>query len=381
MKFYRGIGAALVLLAGSGAHADLIDLGTLGGATSQAWAIQSNGRVVVGVSDNGSGQQAFVYQVNAGFTGGTITALDFLTGGSAAEARAINASGLIVGYSSDSGAIDQAVSWTGTSPTLITNTLLGSGARALGVSTGGTVVGWANDEVPGVGVVQRAFVSVGGVMSALDLTGLNPQHDPNAGLNARALGISPDGRYVVGEYEIDNGAGGFDVHGFVYDRTSPLSSYELSAGGVGSARASNNGFAVGSIFNGGDLVAGFSTHATNSSNYLPTLGSSGRGNAINASGVVVGGEDLGAGIEAVLWDAAALGATVTNLNSLHSTGNILNEATGVADISGVYTGWGTFGGQTHGFLLTPNAPSSAPEPATLAFLVLGGTLVIIRRRR
>ena len=149
-----------MLLVGREAHADLIDLGTLGGTTSQAWAIQSNGRVVVGVSDNGSAQQAFVYQVNAGFTGGTITALGFLVGGNAAEARAINASGLIVGYSRDSGAIDQAVTWTGTSPTLITNTLLGSGARALGVSTGGIVVGWANKEIPGIGVVQRAFVSV-----------------------------------------------------------------------------------------------------------------------------------------------------------------------------------------------------------------------------
>lgn len=371
-----------MLLVGREAHADLIDLGTLGGTTSQAWAIQSNGRVVVGVSDNGSAQQAFVYQVNAGFTGGTITALGFLVGGNAAEARAINASGLIVGYSRDSGAIDQAVTWTGTSPTLITNTLLGSGARALGVSTGGIVVGWANKEIPGIGVVQRAFVSVGGVMSALDLTGLNPQHDPNAGLNARALGISPDGRYVVGEYEIDNGGGGFDVHGFVYDRISPASSYEFSAGGVGSARASNNSRAVGNLFNGTDVVSSFSVHSSVSIGTLPTLsGGAGVANAINLAGFVVGSETIfGVGQRATLWNAASLGASVTDLNSFHATVNTLNEATGIADVSGVYTGWGTFSGQTHGFLLTPNA-SSAPEPGTLAFLTLGGTLILMRRRR
>ncbi len=358
---------------GSAAHADLIDLGTLGGATSQAWGIRSDGRVVVGGADNGSGLQAFAYQVNVGLTGGVMTALDFLTGGSAAEARAINANGLVVGYSQDASAIEQAVLWSGTTPTLIANNLGGSGARALGVSAGGDVVGWASD----TSGVQRAFVTVGGVMSALDLTGINSQHDPTVGHNERALGISPDGRYVVGEFDVDNGGGIVEVHGFVYDRIAPGSSYELSSGGVGSAHASNNAFAVGSIFNGTDLVSGFSSHATGGSDFLPALGSSGRANAISASGVVVGGEDLGAGLEAVLWGGPSTSATVTNLNSLHSTANLLNEATCVADISGVYTGWGTFGGAIHAFLLTP---ATAPEPGTVVIMLLG-TLVIVRRRR
>ena len=373
------IAALLLLGGGSAAHADLIDLGTLGGVTSQAWGIQSDGRVVVGVADNGSAQQAFAYTVNAGFTGGTMTALDFLTGGSAAEARAISPTGLIVGYSRDSSANDQAVTWTGTTPTLITNTVGGAGARAFGVSTSGDVIGLATDSSG----VQRAFVAVGGNMTALDLTGINSQHDPNAGHNARALGISPNGRYVVGEFEVDNGAGVAEVHGFVYDRTTPANSYECSASGIGSAFATNNTRVVGSITNNGEVLASFALHSggSSSADFLPSLGGTGAGNAINSAGLVVGSQDvLGVGQVAVLWDAASTSATVTNLDTLYGTTGMLNSATGIADVAGVYSGWGTFGGATHGFLLTPSS-GVIPEPTALVFLVLGGTLVIVRRRR
>jgi probable HAF family extracellular repeat protein len=382
LKFGRGALCALAVCVTMGtAHADLIDLGTLGGATSQAWGIQSDGRVVVGVADNGSAQQAFAYTVNAGFTGGTMTALDFLTGGNAAEARAISPAGLIVGYSSDSSAVEQAVTWTGTAPTLIANTVGGAGARAFGVSTGGDVIGWANDSSG----VQRAFVAVGGNMTALDLTAINSQHDPSAGHNARALGISPNGRYVVGEFEVDNGAGGVEVHGFVYDRTSPVSSYECSASGIGSACATNNTHAVGSIISGSDSLASFSVHSggSGSADFLPSLGGTGAGNAINSAGLVVGSQDvLGVGQVAVLWSAASPSASVTDLDALYGTPGTLtlNSATGIADTVGVYTGWGMFGGATHGFLLTPSS-GVAPEPTTFAFLALGGTLVIVRRRR
>jgi probable HAF family extracellular repeat protein len=161
-----------------------------------------------------------------------MTALDFLSGGTAAEARAINAAGLIVGYSRDSSAVDQAVTWSGSTPTQLSNALGGSGACAMGVSSAGVIVGWARQ----TGGVQRAFVAISGTMSALNLSSINSQHDPSFGHNARALGISPDGRYVVGEYDVDTGAGSVEVRGFVFDRTTPAISYEFSNGGVGSAQ-------------------------------------------------------------------------------------------------------------------------------------------------
>ena len=311
---------------------------------------------------------------NASFTAGTMTALDFLTGGTAAEARAISPTGLIVGFSRDISSVEQAVTWTGTSATLVANTLGGSGARAFGVSTGGDVAGWARN---GSGV-QRAFVAVGGAMAALDLTVINPSHDPTLNHNAKALGISPNGRYVVGEYDVDNGLGGTEVRGFVYDRTTPASSYEFSGGGVGSARASNDTHAVGTITNGADALAGFSSHVSASGDFFPQVaGGVGISNAINASGAAAGREDLGAGNRAVAWDSASTLATATNLDALHGTANVLNEATGIADIPGlaVYSGNGTFSGQTHGFFFL------IPEPSTLALGGLGSLVLLWKRRR
>ena len=362
------------------AHAGLIDLGTLGGTTSQAWGVRSDGTVVVGSSLNATAQtQAFVYNVNAGFTGGTMTALNFLAGGTAAEARAVNSGGLIVGYSRDGGAIDQAVTWTGTNVSLITNNLGGAGARALGVSNAGLVVGWARQST---GSVQRAFVSTGSAIDsgdALNLSALNGQHDSNVH-NSRALGISANGRFVVGEYEVDNGAGGVDVRGFVIDRTTPGNSYEFVNGSVASAKAANGTTAVGSFFDAGQVqtVAAYTTHSTTSSDYLAqAAGGAGVAYGINASNAVVGSQDLGIGFRAVLWDTPSIGATVTDMNTMHSTANVLTESTGIADVDGIYTGNGTFGGQLHAFLLAVPEPSSA----ALVLPLLALAPLALRRKR
>ena len=371
-------GALALCFVGMGpASAQLLDLGTLGGTTSQAFGVRADGALVVGSSLNASSQtQAFVYSVNAGFTGGTMTALNFLAGGTAAEARAVNSGGLVVGYSRDAGSVEQAVTWTGTNVALITNNLGGSGARAFGVSASGDVVGWARQATGGV---QRAFVSVGGgAMSALNLSGINGNHDPSVGHNARALGISPNGRFVVGEYEVDNGSGGIEVRGFVYDQTVPTNSYEFSNGGVGSSRGTNNTQAVGQIVNAGETLAGFSTHATTSADFFPALaGSPGSANAINAAGFSVGMANVsGLGQRATLWDQASVAANVSDLNDFHSSGSTtLLEANGISD-NNIVIGSGLFSGLNRAFLI------AVPEPGSAALVLLAlPALGMLRRRK
>jgi probable HAF family extracellular repeat protein len=349
------------------ARAQLIDLGTLGGTTSNAWGIRPDGTMVVGSSLNATSQtQAFSW------TGGTMTGLSFLSGGTAAEARAINSTSLIAGYSRDGAGTDQAVTWIGTAPTAITNTLGGVGARAFGVSTSGDVVGWARQ----TGGTQRAFVSAGGLMTAIDLTVLGTAHDPSLGHNARALGISPNGRYIVGEYDVDNGLGGTEIHAFVYDRVVPINSYEFSSGGVGSARATNGTSVVGTITNPPDALAAFGGVA-GGTDFLPQLsGATGIANAINAGGQIGGSQTvLGLGQRAVIWDSPSIASTVTDLNTLHGTANVLTETTGLPNIANIYSGNGTFGAQTHGFLMV------IPEPSTLALLGIVGGAILAKRRR
>jgi probable HAF family extracellular repeat protein len=356
------------------AWAQLFDLGTLGGATSNAWGIIPDGTVVVGSSLTATAQtQAFSW------TGGVMTGLDFLPGGRpTAEARAINRAGLIAGYARDALSVEQAVTWIGTTPTQITNTLGGSGARAFGVSTGGDVTGWARN----VSGVQQPFVSVGGTMSPINLAGLpnlNPSHNPALGHNARAQGISPNGRYIVGEYEVDNGVGGIEIHAFVYDRTIPANSYEFSSGGVGSAMATNGINVVGTITSPPDALAA-SGGVGGGTNFLPQLaGGTGVANAINASGVVGGNQFIvGFGQRATVWSSPSLSATVTDLNDYHATGDILTDTTAVASTLNTYVGNGLFGGQTHGFLLI----AAIPEPGTLALMgAVGSVGVLVRRRK
>ncbi len=61
---------------------------------------------------------------------------------------------------------------------------------------------------------------------------------------------------------------------------------------------------------------------------------------------------------------------LVDLNSLLPPGSgwVLGQATGIND-SGQIVGEGIINGQTHGFLLSPSAQPSVPEPGTLALLV------------
>ena len=76
----------------------ITSLGTLGGNWSIPNAISANGSVIVGQSDNGGSEEAFVYQ------NGTMTGLGFLTGGTSSNATGVSADGsVIVGYGNVAG--------------------------------------------------------------------------------------------------------------------------------------------------------------------------------------------------------------------------------------------------------------------------------------
>jgi probable HAF family extracellular repeat protein len=205
-------------------------------------------------------------------------------------------------------------------------------SRAWGINELGQVVGVART---GVGTVSHAFLYTDldrdgetdtGEMIDLDTSGVG---DPNR--FSQAFQINDAGR-AVGEAVVGATPGGTSIlHPVLWQDGTRL--------GLGTL-----GFTFGSALD------------------------------INESGQVVGNltNISGSPQAAFLWQAGVM----TDLNSLidPASGWVLRSAEAIND-RGEIVGFGTFGGQTRAFLLSP-----VPEPASVACLA-SGVLVLIGRGR
>lgn len=136
------------------------DLGTLGGPTSEAHAI-NNLAVAVGFSDTPAGEQhAFIWSQ------GSMTEIAPLPGDTSSRADHINDSGTVVGASAGSGGV-RAFVWTRESGIQPLGSLAGSSySEAFGINNAGQIVG-----VSGSPLGTRAFLwmSSGGMVDLNDV--------------------------------------------------------------------------------------------------------------------------------------------------------------------------------------------------------------------
>lgn len=316
----------------------ITDLGTLGGTTSMANAINNSGQIA-GTSTTAGDAASHAFRYSAGVMQdlGTL-------GGLNSAGNAINSLGFVAGWANLSGRTPtDPCYWSPTSGVhdMGRYSSIPSG-QALAIDDFAHVLGTANNSFDG----DDAF----GWTKAkgyINLRGLG-------GRVSEAHGVDSAGKQVVG---LSNASGDFNTLPFTWSSAASIHQLPLFTGGFdGEALAINN---VGHIVGDGDNSS-FATHAAlwikgaSTPQDLGTLGgftSSAR--ALNSSDVVVGSSlpSTGTTTHAFVWTSAG---GMVDLNTLipPASGWVLTVANGVND-NGQIVGNGTINGQTHGFLLTP----------------------------
>lgn len=341
----RSLLIAAATLTTASAFAALTDVHPSGNTANDTWinGVSGDGLTSVGLTTIGTGAFKLV--------GNTYTALNPLAGGANAHAKAASADGtLVVGFSLDVDAYNQAVSWTGVNATRLVDDPEFRFSEATAVSAdGGTIVGWA------IKTLEQAFFYRNNTLTNIGVA---------VGGASKATGVSADGAVIVGTRG-DNFSAPTTLQGFIH-----------TSGGVTAVDAptaiaafSTNGLTLTQltgISGDGTVVIGFASSGFTSNpagneqafkynrtgaNFeaLGTLsgGSWSIARAVNSDGsVIVGQANNSAGkYEAFVHQ----NGTMTGLGFL--PGGNSSNATGVSADGAVIVGYaGAGGGRTHAFV-------------------------------
>jgi probable HAF family extracellular repeat protein len=316
-----------------GAHGQVyspIAIDTFGGDISAAHGINSSGTVVGTARDSAGKNHAFLY------SNGTLTDLGTL-GGSESQGLAINDLGQVVGFSHTANGLEHAFRYDGGAMTDL-GTLGGSSSYGLAVNNDGQVVGGATTTADRA---YHAFRYTTGPMTDLGSLG-------GALGSSEAAGIDADGT-VVGYTSL----GDFTDRAFVY-RMGVMTPLGTLGGDYSYAQAIRNGVIVGGSYDAGDssfhaVRWGGSGGGIDDLGVLPGLSGS-VAYALNGTGQIVGKSDAGSDPTAHAF--IYLAGTMIDLDSLipPDSGWVLQQARGIND-AGQIVGFGTFEGQTRGFVL------------------------------
>jgi probable HAF family extracellular repeat protein len=328
----------------------IIDLGTLGGASSRGFAINAAGQVV-GTSDTAShDEHVFLWQ------DGVMTDLGTLVS-RFSYPRAINNNGQVAGDASLGSTAHRAYLWQDGVTTDL-GTLGGIYSYAGGLNDAGQVVGKAQVAGPGVPPFH-AFLWQGGVMQDLGTLGRS---------DSSAAGINNAGQ-VVGQARTA-GPEYAPYHAFLW-QAGVMQDLGTLGGSDSSAAGIND---LGQVTGSADTAGGY-THAfvwqdgvMTDLGTLPgdttsfAFGLNNGGQVVGASGVIVydieGSYFSG---QPVLWS----GGVPTALRSLlpPDSGWTFLELTTAINDAGQITGSGFHNGLWHAFLLSLPAPAAGPAAA------------------
>lgn len=361
------------------------NLDTLGGLTSFALDINDVGQIT-GNAQLPVGQPAPRLNAFLWESGGPMQNLGVLPGSNNfSRGYAINDLGQVVGESDNNSS--RAFLHTPGSGMTNLGGLQGLNASGIahGINNDGTIVGASSN-----GSAVRAFVrNTSGVMRDIGtLDGLTTT-------SARAWSVSNSG-YITG---ISSTAVTGIRHAFLFrdangnNQTDAGELIDLDAG-IGDPNAFSEAFAVNDFgaavgqaavgtTPGGTIIVNPFLWENGTRTNLGTLGRTfGQARDINNAGIVVGNVSNISGLADAAFVWTALTGTV-NLNTMIpvNSGWTLRTAEGI-NSQGQIIGYGTFGGNSTAFLLTPVVSAAAPEPMTLALLAsLGGPIALLASSR
>jgi probable HAF family extracellular repeat protein len=343
----------------------VVDLGTLGGASSDAYGLNENGDVV-GQAQTGtaSSYHAFIYR------DGMMRDLGTLPGGHFSVAYAIDSAGQAVGYSTSGSTAQRAVLFAGGTIAALAPldpAFAGNDSAALAIDDTGRIIGYSKMPAPGgAGAVARAFLHANGLVSNL---GMPPTAESDSMFDLTALGMTGSG-LIFGRI-VNTSSLELPARGWTYSAGAmnllPLPSdpaYTATELADGNAGGSLVGTAL-SLAGGGPRPPerGF-VFAAGNFTFIPPLdgdfGTNARG--INSSGDVVGNSFDGLRNRAFLHTGGAthdLNALTALAGSGFASLDIARRINDRGQIIGVGT---TVSGEQHAFLLTPAAAAATTLP-------------------
>jgi probable HAF family extracellular repeat protein len=356
------------------------DLGTLGGASSEAFGINASGQVV-GRSNLAGDPNAFrAFRSTPSGQALSLTDLGSL-GGTFSFGWAINTSGQVTGQADLSATGIHVFRTTPAGRVSDPGADLGIGGAGYGINLSGQVAGTFAVPAPPLGVVRAFRTSPNGQPVTMTDLGVLP-----GGVHSEGRAINDAGQ-VAGFADTAPGPlpGDFGpTHAFRTTAAGLVSDPGADLGTLGGPQSRAFGInASGQVVGQSFIANGLDQHAFRSSpngqpatlTDLGTLGGNNSGAlAINSFGVVVGDSTIVPGSDtrrAFIYDTQ-----MRDLNALIPPGSgwILGFAYGIND-AGQIAGVGNFIGQTHAFRLNP-----VPEPGALCLAGAAAALALWGRR-
>jgi probable HAF family extracellular repeat protein len=337
----------------------VIDLGTLGGPSSGAYAINNLGQVAGFVNTSGGQTHASLY-VN-----GQMQDLNTLTGNvGTAYAFGVNDNRQVVGYSDAQGGTHGFIYSNGSMRDA--GTLGGPNSEFLGINANGVAVG---DSQTGMNSnPYHAVVYSGGIMHDIGNLGYNYNYD------SYATAINNNGQ-IVGYAGTPFGG---SYHAFLYSSGSMHDLGTLTGNrGQSFANAINdNGIAVGYASTGPN-GSGNSHAVMFMNNAVQDLGTISSGDSSVALGINDDGQVVGfSGQDAFLYENGHM----ENLNNLiaANSGWRLEYANAINDSGDIVGRMFNSSGQQEAFLLVPQ---SVPDTSSTSLLMAIGTMTLIAFQR